>query len=251
LLLFFKKEERLFFSEEKKQKTFTCGSRHTSIVFTFIVGLRAEANLLRHLDAPVFIGGGTAEGAAIATARAIASAPAALISFGLAGGLSPTVAPGALAIPHTILWRGQSYPTDPTLNAAIGGPTMQTLLAGETIAATAADKTVLHRATGAEAIDLETGPMAEAALAAGIPFATLRAICDPAGSDLPPAALAALNATGAIALARVLRSLAAQPAQLPALLALARDAALARRALQARVAHLQESQRRSPAWLCR
>jgi adenosylhomocysteine nucleosidase len=128
---------------------------------------------------------------------------------------------------------------------------MQTLLAGETIAATAADKTVLHRATGAEAIDLETGPMAEAALAAGIPFATLRAICDPAGSDLPPAALAALNATGAIALARVLRSLAAQPAQLPALLALARDAALARRALQARVAHLQESQRRSPAWLCR
>jgi len=208
-------------------------------VLTFIVGLRAEANLLRPLRAYVFVGGGTVSGAAIATEAAIASAPSALISFGLAGGLAPSLTAGTLVIPSTILWRGQRYPTDPRLTVALGGPTIKTLLAGEIIAATASGKAALYEATGAEAIDLETGPMAEAAAASGIPFAALRATCDPAGRDLPPAALAALNATGAIALTRVLRSLARRPAQLPALLALAGDAARARKALRASVAQLR------------
>ena len=70
----------------------------------------------------------------------------------------------------------------------------------------------------------------------GLPFAVLRVICDPAERDLPPAALAALDASGAIGLARVVRSVIGRPGQLPALLRLAADAAAARRALARRVA---------------
>ena len=61
----------------------------------------------------------------------------------------------------------------------------------------------------------------------------LRAICDPADRDLPPAALTALGAGGAIAVSRLLGSLLSRPGQFAALLALARDAAAARRAMAA------------------
>ena len=75
--------------------------------------------------------------------------------------------------------------------------------------------------------------MARVAARHHLPFAVLRAICDPAERDLPPAALVALDQAGAIGLWRVLVSLARAPQQLPGLLALARDAAAARRALLA------------------
>jgi adenosylhomocysteine nucleosidase len=55
-------------------------------------------------------------------------------------------------------------------------------------------------------------------------------VADPAERALPPAALIGLDAAGRPALGRVLLSLVRQPAQLPALLQLARDT---RRALAA------------------
>jgi adenosylhomocysteine nucleosidase len=69
----------------------------------------------------------------------------------------------------------------------------------------------------------------------GIPFAVLRAVCDPADRNLPPAALVALSAKGRIALARVAISILFRPQQIPGLIALARDASRARRALVGRV----------------
>ena len=89
--------------------------------------------------------------------------------------------------------------------------------------------------TSAAAVDLESGAVARIAATHGMPFAVLRAICDPAERALPPAALAALDARGVIGSWRVIASLAAQPGQLPALLALAADAAAARRSLVERV----------------
>jgi adenosylhomocysteine nucleosidase len=80
-------------------------------------------------------------------------------------------------------------------------------------------------------VDPETGAVLRAARARGLPFAVLRAVCDPASRDLPPAALAALDPAGGIGLLGVLRALARQPAQLGALFALGRDASAARRSL--------------------
>ena len=104
-------------------------------------------------------------------------------------------------------------------------------MGGGGVLATAAEKAALRRATGADAVDLESA----AAARAGIPFAALRAICDPAARDLPHAALVALDARGRIGALHVLAAVLARPAELPALLRLAGDAARARRALLARV----------------
>lgn len=110
-----------------------------------------------------------------------------------------------------------------------------TLLAGVAVLATLGEKRAAFAASGALAVDLESGAVARVAARHGLPFAVLRAVCDPAGRALPPAALAALDSQGAIGAWRVLASVLAHPGQIAALLALAGDAARARRALLARI----------------
>lgn len=196
-----------------------------------VVGLRAEARLLRGLGWPVAIGGGHAAGAARAAQVLAEAGVTALVSFGLAGGLDPALPPGTVLIPRAVQLDGRALPVDPDLARALGGPTEGLLLCGTEIAATAGAKARLRRETGCVALDLETGGLAAAAAARNLPFAVLRVVCDPAETDLPPAALAALDRAGRIGLHRVLGSVAANPRQLPALLALARQAEAARRAL--------------------
>lgn len=204
-----------------------------------IVGLTAEARIARSLGWPVFVGGGTAAGAQAAAWRLIEQGATALVSFGLAGGLDPALRPGTLIVPVAVHTNGRDIPADPRLARHLGGATPHRLLGADAIATSSADKHRLWQTTGAAAIDLESGAVAEVAHRHGVPFAVQRAICDPADRDLPPAALAALNRKGAIGLARVLTSILAHPSQLPALLALAADAARARRALVGRVAALR------------
>ena len=89
---------------------------------------------------------------------------------------------------------------------------------------------------------MESGAVATVAAAAGVPFAVLRAICDPADRDLPRAALVGLDDAGRIAPMRVLWSLIRNPGQIGGLIALAGDAAAAREALRARVALIAAGQ---------
>lgn len=167
----------------------------------------------------------------MATKQLIAQGATALVSFGLAGGLDPMLRPGTVIVPTGVLSDGATLATDPTLAARFGGLTGHVTLAGKTIIAEAAAKRRLFEATHAHAVDLESGPVAWIAQANELPFVVVRAICDPAERDLPPAALAALDPDGRIGLPSVVRSLMRQPGQIIGLLTLARDAALARRAL--------------------
>lgn len=174
------------------------------------------------------VGGGLPAGAERAAETLVAQGVTGLVSFGLAGGLDPTLRPGAIVMPARVRAGAAVFATSPLLGATKGD-----MLAGDRIIARAQEKQALFAATGAQALDLESGAVARVAARHGLPFAVLRAICDPAERDLPPAALVALDQSGAIGLLRVLASLARAPGQLPGLLALARDAAAARRALLA------------------
>jgi adenosylhomocysteine nucleosidase len=179
----------------------------------------------------VMAGGGLPAGARVASEALAARGVGALMSFGLAGGLDPAFTPGRLVVPRRVVSAAGDWTADLALTKVCGGVTAEAVFAGETIAGTATEKAALHARTGAAAIDLESGEVAAAAASHGLPFVVVRAICDPADRDLPPAALAALNSAGAIGLGRVLASLLRAPRQLPLLLALARDAGAARRAL--------------------
>jgi adenosylhomocysteine nucleosidase len=202
-----------------------------------VVGLTAEARIARRLGHPVAIGGGGVVGAETAARRLVADGATALLSFGLCGALDPALAPGTVLIPAAVLEHTTRYPTSPAITARFGATTSHVLLGGTRIAVTGAEKRRLHQTTGAAAIDLESGAVARVAAETGLPFAALRAVCDPAAEDLPPAALVALDSHGAIGLLKVLASLARRPGQLPALLELAGHAAAARRSLFCAVAN--------------
>ncbi len=203
-----------------------------------VVGLAAEARVARPLGWTTAVGGGTYAGALLAAERLIRAGARALVSFGVAGGLDPALRPGTLLVPHEVLTDGRRLPTDPDLNRRLGQASDIALLGAERIVASAAAKIALFNATRAGAVDLESGAVAQVATRHGIPFAVLRAICDPAERDLPPAALVPPTRNGGIPLVRIIGSVLKQPTQLPFLPALAADAAAAHRALRQAVGRI-------------
>ena len=184
------------------------------------------------------VAGGTAEGAASAAQRLIAQGARGLLSFGVAGGLDPTLRPGTIIVPDVVLSLDGHWPTEPRLAAGLGRIGGALFSGGEVLATSAAKRALFER-TGAAAVDLESAAVAEAAARHALPFAALRVICDPASRSLPLAALSALDGQGRIGAGRVLSALLARPRELPLLLALAADAARARRALNQRVAAIR------------
>ena len=183
--------------------------------------MRAEARIARRLSSRVAIGGDAAR-------ELLDAGATALLSFGLAGGLDPALRPGDIVVPEAVLSRGVRHPT----HRVVAQPATGLLFGADTPVATTEEKRRLWHDTGAAAVDMESGAVARIAKEHGVPFGVLRVVCDPAGRALPAAALAALDAHGAIGLMRVLASLVADLRQVPALLRLAADAAAARRVLQ-------------------
>jgi adenosylhomocysteine nucleosidase len=203
----------------------------------FLVGFGAEARIARRAGWPVGVGGGTAAGAVRAARALIAAGATGLISFGLAGGLAPDLPAGAVIVPNRVITLGGAvWRADPALSARFGGASDAVCLAVDEPATTADGKRRLFEQTGASLVDMESAAAAAAAEAACLPFAVVRAICDPAWRDLPPAALVALDASGGIAVGRLLRSILANPGQMGALIALGRESGLARAALMRRIA---------------
>lgn len=211
--------------------------RHAHI--GIVVGLGAEARIARRMGR-VLIGNGTVIGAEQTADRLIGENVRMLLSFGLAGGLDPGLRPGALVVPREVHAEGERFSTDPDILDVLGGATVDLQLAHPEIARSIATKRRLWQQTGAAAIDMESGAVARVARRYGLPFAVLRVVCDPAEHSLPHAASVALDHAGAIRLPKVLASIAAAPWQIPALITLACDAAVALRALIRRVAELRE-----------
>ncbi|TLU72078.1 phosphorylase family protein [Lichenicoccus roseus] len=211
----------------------------------FLVGLSAEARLLRPLGAGVAVevSGATAQGAQAAVVRLIAAGAGALVSFGIAAGLDPDLRPGTVLVPSRIVVPGAGgmtdYFTNLALCARLGGVTRGALLHSDSAVDTPDEKRARFEASQCVALDMESGILAEAASRAGLPFAALRAVCDPAGSGLPPAALVALGSDGRMLPGAIARSLLRRPYQVPALVGLGYHAALARRALKARIPHIR------------
>lgn len=205
-----------------------------------VCGLAAEARIAGRAGFSVVVGAGDRRRTRALVAAALAG-KACLVSFGVAGALSAALRPGDLILSAEIVsecgcWRGEPAWRHRLAELAhtIGAAGAAVLGAGD-ILATPADKARARTIFGALAVDLESDIVACAAAQAGIPFAVLRAIADPADRDIPPAALLPLAADGRADLIRVLASVLRRPRQSAALFGLAREvrhglAALARAA---------------------
>src|ERR1700736_2857650 len=148
-----------------------------------------------------------------------------VISFGVAGGLDPTLKSGDVVVATEVLagdtrWlAGLALNEEMIASVALGRRrVVRGGLAGvEQVVAARALKAALHLETGAAAVDMESHFAAAYAAEAGLPFAALRVISDPASRALPALAMAALKPNGEIDLRKILRGVARNPATLRAL----------------------------------
>ncbi len=196
-----------------------------------IVGFGAEARILAHTGWRVAMAGGRPERAE-ALARGMAQDGATLLlSVGTAGGLAPGLPPGTVINADGVWTPDRVFACAPF--AAPGRPGL--IATVDTVLADARDKRALFERSGALAVDMESVGVARAALDAGIPFAVLRVIADPAERTLPKATLTALDENGGIRLGAVFASILRDPRQIGGLIRVGRDTNIALAALKAAV----------------
>jgi len=171
-----------------------------------------------------------------ALAAAVEHGVAGVISFGIAGGLAPDLVAGDWIVGAAVSAGREHFPTDRAwarkLLEALPGARHADIVGAAAPVASSADKRRLHAQTGAAVVDTESHIAARIAAARGVPFAVCRTVIDAVDMDLPPAAMVGLHHDGTPDLLAVLRSVARQPGQLPALVRTARCARIAEAALR-------------------
>jgi adenosylhomocysteine nucleosidase len=202
-------------------------------VIGVVTGLRAEARSLSALAGlQIVCSGSNPQQARRLALKLIDEGARGLLSFGLAGGLSPAVRSGDLLLPEAVvLPTGARLPTDrewcgrlAARLSPLGWHVHRGALAGsDRLLATIAAKRELHAATGALAVDMESHGMAETAARADLPFVVIRAVADPFDQTLPRAATTAIGPDGGVSLRAVTRALLERPSELAALFRLARQ----------------------------
>src|SRR5438034_9202695 len=191
-------------------------------------GLAAEARVARAAGFQVIVGAGDPERTTALVKDAARDAKC-LVSFGVAGGLAPHLAPGHVILSAEVIGDEQRWRPNEQFQRQIAGLAERIgavegpVLGSRAILATEDDKMRAWRDTGALAVDLESAIVARAAEEAGIPFLVLRAIADPARRELPPAALIPLDGGGRPAFIRVMAEVMRRPRQIAARFGLARQ----------------------------
>jgi hopanoid-associated phosphorylase len=191
-----------------------------------VVGMQSEAALLPS-GAMIACSGGRPAKAEECAQYLLKAGAEGLISFGVAGGLDPALAPGDLVIGTSVDLGGASLKADEAWAKRLAGVLPKAragiVCGAQDAALTAAAKASLQAESGGLTIDLESAAVAEACAAAGKPFAVLRAVADPADRAIPEFALKGLTEDGRTHALPVILGLLGRPWQLPALLGLARD----------------------------
>jgi adenosylhomocysteine nucleosidase len=184
--------------------------------------------------------------AAEAAARALVEAGvSALMTFGMAGGLDPTLEAGSVVLPRELIseagtrwlasrsWRERVAAAVSPLRAVTEGNLLTSVRAIDT----PAGKTAAFRATGAAAVDMESAAVAEIAGKHNLPFIAVRVIVDTAADKLPRAVVNASRA-GKVHIGRLVAGLVVAPGEIVALIRLAQRYRIAIRSLRAIGPHL-------------
>jgi adenosylhomocysteine nucleosidase len=192
-----------------------------------VTGLTREARIVAGTGVTVICCGGRSVLLREKLERAMTKNTAGIISIGIAGGLAPSLKSGDCVIASEIVSEGRHIPTDASwtgrLAARLPAALVAPLASSEEIVFGQASKAALFRATGAYAVDTESYVTARFANEHRIPFAGLRAIADPAASELPPLVSGAITSAGTVNLFAVLKTLLSDPRQIPALIRTARE----------------------------
>jgi hopanoid-associated phosphorylase len=203
----------------------------------FVSGLKREAAIAHAPDVLAICGGAATLRARLAAATAHMGLT---VSFGICGGLDPSLRSGDIVIGTQVVTEDSSVMTDERVAVALAA---RLTAAGERVSLgvvagvdapvlTRAAKAELRRATKAASVDMESQIAARFAADRNAPFAILRVVSDPAGRDLPPLVMKAVKSDGSVDLAVVAYGVMTSPAQTRGLLVGARDSSAAFAALR-------------------
>lgn len=206
-----------------------------------VVGLAFEARIAAGPGVNVICSGDGRNlaamlGRAVEDARMSPEGCRGIVSFGVAGGLAPSLQPGTCVVGSAILSNGGRMLTDREwsreLLLAIPNSVHGPLMGVAQPIAHPDDKRALFLKTGAIAVDMESHTVARVAAEHGISMVAVRVITDPALRALPRVALAAMRGNGTTDIVAMIRSVMKRPGELPALARTALDAWAARASLQ-------------------
>jgi len=199
-----------------------------------VVGMAFEARIVSRLGTRV-VCGGDGKTLEMDLTHAMAAGSSGLISFGVAGGIAPTLRPGTCVVASAVIDHDRVRPADARwaqrLARLIPGAVSGAILGVPEPIAQSRAKQALHARTGAIAIDMESHVVARTAAQHGVPFAAVRVVVDPVERTIPRSALAGSMPDGTISPLAVLRSLARNPADLPGLIRMTLDTRAARATL--------------------
>jgi adenosylhomocysteine nucleosidase len=155
-----------------------------------------------------------------------ASGLRAVISFGIAGGLDPSLHSGDVVVATAVMAEQGAWKVPPSVVSAMTGRVRASGIAVAEGALVGVDEPVLlprtkasmRAATDAIAVDMESHVGAAYAAEHALPFAAVRVISDPAERALPSLAKGALKADGRVDFAAIFSGLARAPSELSTLL---------------------------------
>jgi adenosylhomocysteine nucleosidase len=160
--------------------------------------------------------------------KAVFAGAPAIVSFGIAGGLSSRLKPGDWIVATGVMTHDRRIETDiewsNRLVNRLSHPDLGDIVSVADPVFHPIHKRSLRARTGASAVDMESFQAAVLAEELGVPFAAVRVIADPAHRELPIAAMLGFQADGAVAFGAVAQSLFWNPSQIPSLMRLASDA---------------------------
>jgi len=222
-----------------------------------VVALPAEARCLVNRRVPfghavavspqmrICLGGIGARSAEASCQVLLSTGATALVSWGVAAGLDPSLSAGtlvvawqiansegALATPQVAARASQAW-ADRVASRLAGRARVArgSVVSADHMLRTVADKRVAAE-TGAAAADMETAAVAAIAQSAAVPWIALRAIADTAHVTLPPSVLRAIDQTGRVRVGHLVRALVQRPEDVLQLPALARGFRAALRVLR-------------------
>lgn len=198
-----------------------------------ITGLKFEADIIRraalHLkhQHPHYASvAGNQEQSYEKAKEFVAGGAKALISFGIAGGLTDDVPVGTLILATEVYCgEGGVYKTDKVWREGLEGVLKSelALVTGPVISLpyaleTEDQKRKAHSDTGAFGVDMESFGVAKAAFELKVPFIVIRAVSDAAADTLPACVVPAMGKGGEIKIGPVLKGIAGKPSDIPHLI---------------------------------
>jgi hopanoid-associated phosphorylase len=211
-----------------------------------LVAVDTEHTILRKVMrawsglAPTIAVSGMGPEAAERTAETLAAGGVCgLMSFGYAGAIREDLKRGTVIIAEEVRTEtGSAFATDPAWRLQLAealagqmGVRFGSLLSLRAVAASPAEKRRHAESSDAIAVDMESAAVAKVARRHGLPFIAIRAIVDEAHHCVPKAAAAAVDPHGRSRPWRAAMPLLKEPAQIGALVMLARGASAADRSL--------------------